>query len=288
MADLNAKELNEIQDFVDACNEFINGKFILADMKISKILKAIAISGDIYNLLAECMINFDFEYELKKCCVKTGTENASFVLPTETYKLIPIVFCLLVQIDSKRIDFNYFLKTQFPFANGQNEEYDRFSAQVIIPFRDSIAGLFGVSTEVRKKEEPKEELSIIDQKIKEQLENAKLAQEEEEKEEFEEVVEETPVQEVTIEKTPLDILFEEIKTQAEYMQQLAPYIKKTVRRENVVIILKGLIKVCELKDMLLLSSLMIAINEVGGAEKVLKENLRNISSSYARFFAQNE
>lgn len=287
MANLTAEQLNEVQDFVEACNEFINGKFILADIKISKILKAIASSGDIYNLLAECMINFDFEYELKKCCVKTGTENASFVLPTETYKLIPIVFCLLVQIDSKRVDFNYFLKTQFPFAKGQNEEYDKFSEHVIIPFRDSIAGLFNVSTEPRKKEEPKEELSIIDQKIKEQLEGQKVEVVEEEAEEEIAVSMAIP-EDIKIEKTALDVLFEEIKTQAEYMQQLAPYIKKAVRRENVVIILKGLIKVCELKDMLLLSSLMIAINEVGGSEKVLKENLRNITGAYARFFAQND
>ena len=286
MANLTAEQLNEVQDFVDACNEFINGKFILADMKISKILKAIAGSGDVYNLLAECMINFDFEYELKKCCVKPGAENASFALPTETYKLIPVVFCLLVQIDSKRIDFNYFLKTQFPFAKGQNEEYDKFSENVIVPFRDSIAGLFDVSTEVRKKEEPKEELSIIDQKIKEQLEGQKEEVVEEEIEEQIAVAMEVEP-EVKVEKNALDILFEEIKKQAEYMQQLAPYIKKTVRRENVVIILKGLVKVCEIKDMLLLSSLMIAINEVGGSEKVLKENLRNITSAYARFFAQN-
>ena len=287
MATLSEKQLIEVQDFVDACNEFINGKFILADMKISKILKSIAGSSEIYNLLAECMINFDFEHELKKCCVKSGTENASFTLPTETYKLIPVVFCLLVQIDSKRIDFNYFLKTQFPFANGQNEEYDKFSSQIVIPFRDAIAGLFNVSTEFRKKEEPKEELSIIDQKIKEQLEGQKVEVVEEQEEEEKAVAMEVPVQEPKIEKTALDTLFEEIKAQAEYMQQLAPYIKKTVRRENVVIILKGLIKVCELKDMLLLSSSMIAINEVGGAEKVLKENLKNISSAYARFFAQN-
>ena len=292
MDNLTQERLEDVKIFVDSCNEFINGKFILADMKIAKILKAIAASEDIYNLLAECMINFDFEYELKKCCVKNSTENGSFALPTETYKLIPVVFCLLVQIDSKRIDFDYFLKTQFPYAKGQNEEYERFSMQVVAPFRNAIAGLFDVSTEVRKEETPKQEPSIIDLKIQEQLEGGR--QEPQEEDEVEEELEsqeeyiEPAYIEKPLSKNSLEVLFEEVKKQAEYMQQLTPYIKKREKRENIVILLKGLIKVCELEDMLLLSSLMIAVNEIGGNEKVLKENLRNISSAYARFFAQND
>ena len=30
---------NDIVDFITACNDFIDGKFILADIKISKLLK---------------------------------------------------------------------------------------------------------------------------------------------------------------------------------------------------------------------------------------------------------
>ncbi len=279
MDNLTEAQREELQNFVDACNEFINGKFILADIKISKILKSIAGSGDIYNLLAECMLNFDFEYELKKCCVKNSTESGSFTLPTETFKLIPVVFCLLVQIDSKRIDFNYFLKTQFPYAKGQNEEYEKFSSIVVAPFRDAIAGLFNISTAVRPKEQEEEEPSLIDRKIKEQLEGEV---EEERIEEVKQEVVETPAP-----KSSLDKLFDEIKSQVEYMQQLAPYIRKSDRRENVVILLKGMLRVCELQDMLLLSSLMIALNELCHNEKMLRDNIRNISNIYARFLSEN-
>lgn len=282
MDNLTQKQIEELQDFVDACNEFINGKFILADIKISRILKAIASSGDIYNLLAECMVNFDFETELKKCLVKNATESGSFMLPEETYKLIPVVFCLLVQIDSKRIDFNYFLKTQFPYAKTQNEEYEKFSTTVVAPFRDAIAGLFNVTTASKPKEQEKEEISLIDRKIKEQLEA--------EDDYVDEVVEEkAPVVEEVVQapKNALDRLFDDIKEQVEYMQQLAPYIKKSEKRENVVILLKGMLRVCQLQDMLLLGSLMIAINELCGNEKMLRENLKNISTIYARFLSEN-
>lgn len=284
MSELTQKQTEELQDFVDACNEFINGKFILADIKISKILKSIAGSEDIYNLLAECMLNFDFETELKKCCVKNATESGSFCLPNETYKLIPIVFCLLVQIDSKRIDFNYFLKTQFPYAKGQNEEYEKFSSNVVVPFRDAIAELFGISTEVRKQQEVVEEPSLIDRKIREQLESSEAEVYSREPEQIEEVKE---PENVSVPKTALDVLFEEIKLQVEYMQQLAPYIRKAERRENVVILLKGMLRVCELQDLLLLSSLMIAINELCGGEKMLRDNIKNISMIYAKFLTDN-
>ena len=40
-------DANEINTFVSACNEMIEGKFILADIKISKILRAISSSNDI-------------------------------------------------------------------------------------------------------------------------------------------------------------------------------------------------------------------------------------------------
>ena len=115
---------NELLEFTKACDEFIEGKFILADVKIANILKKIADSTDIYNILAECMINFDFSKEFSKSRVSGSVGANTFRLPTEIHKLIPLVFCLLVEIDKKNIDFNYFLRTQFPFADTQKEEYD--------------------------------------------------------------------------------------------------------------------------------------------------------------------
>ena len=55
----------EIQNFVDACNELIDGKIILADVKISKILRAVADCDGIYNLVAESLINYDFQKQLE-------------------------------------------------------------------------------------------------------------------------------------------------------------------------------------------------------------------------------
>ena len=55
----------KIKTFFDACNEMIQGRFILSDIKISKILKAIANSEVLYNLFAEVLSDFKFKKNLK-------------------------------------------------------------------------------------------------------------------------------------------------------------------------------------------------------------------------------
>ena len=66
---MNNIDKDTIINFISACNELVNGKFILADIKISKILRAISESTDIYNLIAENMINYDFDKEFAKAVV---------------------------------------------------------------------------------------------------------------------------------------------------------------------------------------------------------------------------
>ena len=53
----------KIKNFFDACNEMIQGRFILSDIKISKILKAIANSEVLYNLFAKVLTDFKFKEE---------------------------------------------------------------------------------------------------------------------------------------------------------------------------------------------------------------------------------
>jgi hypothetical protein len=130
---LSSEQSIKLKEFTAACNELIKGKFVLADIKIAKILKTIANSEDIYNLLEECMINFNYRHEIGKCFVKSGVEGKQFTLPPESFKLIPLVFCLLVSLDSKTADLNEFLNTQFPAVIGQNEKYTQFANVVINP-----------------------------------------------------------------------------------------------------------------------------------------------------------
>ena len=164
------ENIEGVTNFINACNELVEGKFILADIKISKILKAISESTDVYNLIAESMINYDFDKEFAKAVVKDSNGIEKFQLPDEDEKIIPLIFCLLVEMDSKRINFNEFVKVQFPLANNQNEEYQAFAKTIIIPFRNAVANYFDVDIETTNKLAEDEELrNIIDEKIKEHL-----------------------------------------------------------------------------------------------------------------------
>ena len=285
--DMTIEQSEQVKNFVKACNGFIKGKFILTDIKIANILKAIAESELIYNLLAEQMINFDYEHELKKCCVKTGIDGGSFNLPKEESLIIPLVFCLLVQIDSKRIDFNYFLRTQFPYAENQNEQYDRFAQEVIVPFRNCIASKFDISTIEEEKKPEKPAQNIIDKRIEQrgglfipQPEvNFVQPQENEDVEKPETVVKP---------KTEFDKFLEQILLYANEINQNLGYIKKYDRSENIRLVLKALIKSCEIKDIDLINGLLVALIELAQKEKALRDDIDCIKVAYAKFIENQD
>lgn len=125
-----------------SCNELIDGKFILADSKISKILKDITESKEVYNLLSECMANFNFEREFIRAKIKLPTKPGYFKMPDEKYKILPMVFCILVDISKHKIDFQSFLKDYFSVEDGKISEYENFANEVIKPFRNAISDMF--------------------------------------------------------------------------------------------------------------------------------------------------
>ena len=270
MEQLNQEQALQVKNFISACNSFIKGKFILTDVKLANILKAIAESESVYNLLAEHMINFDFDGELKKCCVKNAVEGGSFKLPKEVDVVIPLVFCLLVEIDSKRIDFDYFLRSQFPFAENQNEQYDRFANDIIAPFRDAVANKFGASIVEEEKKPAKPERNIIDIRIEERQEELAHVQEEEEE------VEPEP-------KTPLQEFCESITASAQEMLQDLGYVRKETKRDNIRLVLNALVKACELQEMVLINGIIVALNEIVGNDKILRYSLDDIKTTFANY-----
>jgi len=93
----------DITEFITACNEFIEGRFILADIKISKILRSISTLKEVYNLIAESLINYDFQREFKRVKESSiGKGNSHLELPLDNQQIIPLVFSMLVEIDSKK------------------------------------------------------------------------------------------------------------------------------------------------------------------------------------------
>lgn len=142
MKKISNEELEKIKQFENNCNEMINGKFILSDIKIAKILKSIANSKELYGYIAECLLNFDFGKEFEKARGSNFTKNY-FKMPTESYRQVALVFCLLVEADNKRIDFYDFVTKYFK-SDKDGDEYGHFTREVMIPFRDETLKNFGL------------------------------------------------------------------------------------------------------------------------------------------------
>ena len=133
-------ENKQIENFLASADELINCKFLVAEYKLSKLLQALANSDQIVSLIGECMEAFNRDREFAKSFLQDGKGDFIFVMPEEEYKVIALVFCTLIDIENKKIDFTDFVKR---FFGGEENAFQGFISRMIIPFRDLIAEAFG-------------------------------------------------------------------------------------------------------------------------------------------------
>ncbi len=160
MENLTSEQVGEVKRFISSCDDMINGKFILADIKILKILNMIAGSEPLYKYIQHCMIDFNFEREYGKAAVKNRINGTTFVPPSEHEKLVAMVFCLLVEFDKKHLDFYTFISENFATLT-PGGEYNLFAKTLLVPFRDIIANHFGLLNQEQVQtnfETPKEQV----------------------------------------------------------------------------------------------------------------------------------
>ena len=131
----------ELDLFTIRADEFIESKYILADIKIVNILKAIASSNTLIALFKNCLTNFDYEQAKKKYLVKSqylSSEKGEFVMPPNSRELLAFTFNLLVDIDAKNIDFGDFVSKYFYVDGSFSSGYDLFINSIIKPFKNSV------------------------------------------------------------------------------------------------------------------------------------------------------
>lgn len=121
----NNKQSINIDKFLISVNNMIESKYILIDRRISDILLSIADTHEVYNLVAECMVNFDFKQEWKK-----ATTTNVMKLPQGDEKRISFIFCLLNNIDDKNLDATNVLEKYFSY-DSKISPYELFCRNVI-------------------------------------------------------------------------------------------------------------------------------------------------------------
>lgn len=262
---VNDSEKIKILDFIACCDDFTKGKFLLVDSKVNNILKKIGESDALYSLFEDVLRNYNFEKEFSHAQIKFIGKPAKFEMPTEPFKVLPLVFCLLVKIQDKSLDFATFLKTYF---SGGEDEFVLFGNQVITPFRNIIAAVFEMPVEMNgnvvenqlypentaqsKLNLPKKE--VITKVSEEKMEEFEIKK----NEDVEEV-------ELTTYFDEMKKLINDMMTEIDYL----PRLKKEIR-EEAYLILDAMISACELQNLKILNGLIVGFEYIAPSIKNIK------------------
>ena len=123
-------------EFLSACEALKNCKYVLAESKITALLKSIADNKQLYSMFAEALYEFDYSRTFASC-----VNNGTFSLPNEPKKAIALVFRILLDIDNGKIELRNFLEAYF-YSSMINESYARFCLEIITPFQSYCRTLF--------------------------------------------------------------------------------------------------------------------------------------------------
>ena len=131
----------ELDLFLLRADEFIDSKYILADIKIVNLLKAIASSDTLIAIFKNCLTDFDYHQATKKYLVKSpylADNKGEFVLPPSSRELLAFVFNVLMDLDTKAILLGEFIDKYFFVDGSFSAGYDAFINKMIKPFKNSV------------------------------------------------------------------------------------------------------------------------------------------------------
>ncbi len=162
------EQYEKIDRFLTVCNDLIGGKFILADNRISELLKLVAGSKQLTDLFSAVTERFDYT-EAKASYLRfpasKGAAHGIAYMPSERTEALAFVFCLLVEIDSGALKLNDFLLRYFYEDGSYTASYALFAERMLRPFRDIVSGCFPQIEKAKKRmaEERQREGSVLEQ-----------------------------------------------------------------------------------------------------------------------------
>lgn len=272
---LNDKALKSVQACLSDLDELSAGRFIFAENMIGKVLQDISESPEIYGLIAECMKSFNFDKEFNRAKVKLPTKDGYFMMPESKAIVLPLVFCILVDIRDKKLNLRDFLKNYF-----QSEdigEFENFSRTVIKPFKDAISYCFGMQNNENQETKQDEEL---EQKAMQVEQNAK----ENEEERQQKVKEEIKNEKLKNEKD--NQFFEKIIRISNQMleaMELEKHIKPELK-DDLVYLINNLISCAKNNDINNVSAFIVALNYIAKPVKNLRFLYMELKSDLTEYF----
>lgn len=132
--------VQELIPFNKACEEFVSGKYILADIKISSILKIVEADAKIRDIISSCCENFNFQNSFNKAII-SEEDNIIFNIPNHEKEIVAFVYNLLSAFKNNTINFYDFLNKFYPGENS-NSDFLSFSNSIITPFKNAINTIY--------------------------------------------------------------------------------------------------------------------------------------------------
>lgn len=162
---INEEEKLNIMDFYRACDDMIEGRFILSDTKVANILKSIVGSEILYNLYSVCVKDFKFKYVLSRSLADNPSNGGYFVMPEDEKEIVAFVTCFLLEVDKKNINLQSFVTENFYSPDGYNVSYNNFALTLLVAYKNAVKNLIGVSEngEVLETEDNENQMPLIEE-----------------------------------------------------------------------------------------------------------------------------
>lgn len=139
---------SQIIGFLRSCDALCACSYTEAEQRIREVLISISRSRKLTELFDAAVTNFDYlaakERHLRYLD-RDGKSVGELTLPLERSERLAFIFCLFVEIDSKRIVFRDFLQKFFHVDGSFTASYLHFVEQIVRPFRMMIANCFPVA-----------------------------------------------------------------------------------------------------------------------------------------------
>ena len=124
----------DLIQFNKACDDFILGKYILADLKVKTLMRVVNNSEKLTALISSSLEGLDFGLAFKESVTSNG-----LVLPNGTQNIIAYCFNILYNLNEGTFTFLDFLSKYFSSAKlSGGEEFASFASTIIEPFKNAV------------------------------------------------------------------------------------------------------------------------------------------------------
>ncbi len=250
----------QFQIFSESCDELKNSKIIIADAKVSKLLRSIVSSPSLVDIVGEALVGYNFDTEFNKCIETHPDGTTTINLPSEPHKIIALVFSLLSEFDSHRMDLQEFILNYFK-AENLTKSFALFNAQLIEALRENLSNWIGIGKN-------KETTTTLD--LEQTIETPDT---------------DTPDAPTTETDSP-DKLFADLKV---IFEQIKETINTDIRvkqetKDDLNITIEALLETLRLKNFKILNALLISLNNMIANIKSTKYYHQEMQNRLAKFY----